>query len=65
LRQSCFRSNAPHAQDYPVLDRLAQIGFHVGERFDIEDADPVVQTALMSAVAVAQKTITDKQTRVG
>jgi hypothetical protein len=60
-----FQQHAPHAQEYPVLDRLSQLGFTVGETFDLAQADPVVQGALNKAVGVAQKQITDKQTSLG
>jgi hypothetical protein len=60
-----LQEHPPHFQDYPVLDRLARIGFNVGKKFDLAQADSVVQGALKSAVSVAQKQITDKQTSVG
>ena len=60
-----LHQHAPHFQDYPVLDRLARIGFNVADTFDVGQADPVVQSALASAVGAAQKLITDKQTDLG
>jgi hypothetical protein len=60
-----LREHPPHFQDYPILDRLARIGFLCGERFDFHSASTTVQTALTEAVPVAQKKITDKQTRLG
>jgi hypothetical protein len=60
-----LQQHAPHFQDYPVLDRLAQIGFQVGEKFDLTQADPVVQAALTKAVGIAQQQVTDKQTSLG
>jgi hypothetical protein len=60
-----LREHAPHAQDYPIVDRLARIGFNVGEFFDHGTADPVVQAALTNAVPAAQQQITDRQTRLG
>ena len=47
-----------------MVDRLAQIGFNVSEKFDLIQADSVVQGALTKAVAVAQQ-ITDKQKSLG
>jgi hypothetical protein len=55
----------PHPQDYPMLDRLARIGFKVGERFDLSQTTDVVRAALTKAVPVAQKQMTEKQTRLG
>ena len=60
-----LQEHAPHPQDYPVLDRLARIGFNAGDKFDFSRADNVVQTALANAVPAAQKKITEKQTRLG
>jgi hypothetical protein len=60
-----LQEHAPHAQDYPVLDRLARIGFEVGDSFELSKADDVVQAALTNAVPAAQKLITDKQERLG
>lgn len=55
----------PHPHDYPVLDRLARIGFHVGEQFDVDRADPDVRAALTRAVPVAQEKITARQENLG
>jgi hypothetical protein len=60
-----LQQHAPHFQDYPVLDRLARLGFHVGETFDLSQADPVVQNALAKAVPAAQQKITDRQKGLG
>ncbi|MFG1820683.1 DUF1254 domain-containing protein [Kribbella sp. NPDC049174] len=60
-----LQQHAPHIQDYPVLDRLARIGFNVGDTFDLNQADPVVQGALAKAVPAAQQKITDRQKRLG
>ncbi len=54
-----LQQHAPHVQDYPVLDRLARIGFHVGETFDLSQADPA------RAVPAAQQKITDRQKQLG
>jgi hypothetical protein len=60
-----LQQHAPHFQDYPVLDRLARIGFQAGERFDLSQSDPAVQSALARAVSAAQKKITGRQTQLG
>lgn len=57
--------HAPHSHDYPVLDRLARIGFHVGEHFDLDAADPDVRAALAAAVPAAQNKITAHQKNLG
>jgi hypothetical protein len=57
--------HAPHAQDYPVLDRLARIGLRPGEPFDLAGADAVVREALTSAVPRAQAKITKRQRTLG
>ena len=54
-----------HAQDYPTLDRLEQVGFRAGEPFDLAATDPAVQAGLARAVPAAQKRITDFQMRLG
>jgi hypothetical protein len=60
-----LKDNAPHSQDYPMLDRLERIGFEVGKSFDAGVADPVVSDALQSAVSAAQKLISDYQREIG
>lgn len=52
-----MKENPPHANDYPLLDRLARIGIHPGESFDFESAPEVVQSALEKAPASALPTI--------
>jgi hypothetical protein len=60
-----LKEHPPHAMDYPMLDRLARLGFHVGESFDLSAADPVVREALVKVVPAAQQQITEQQTRLG
>jgi hypothetical protein len=60
-----LQENAPHAQDYPILDRLARIGFDVGEKFDFAAADDVVKAALTRAVPIGQKLIAEKLSGLG
>lgn len=55
----------PHAMDYPVLDRLARIGFHAGEPFDLSTASPAVRKALGKAVPATQQQIRGQQTKLG
>jgi hypothetical protein len=55
----------PHANDYPIRDRMARLGFVAGERFRLTKADPLVQDALTAAVPLAQRKITAFQYRIG
>jgi hypothetical protein len=58
-----LKVNAPHAQDYPMLDHLERIGFEASKSFG-PDAAPVVSDALRKAVPVAQKRISDYQRKM-
>lgn len=58
-------THRPHPQDYPVLDRLASIGFRVGEPFDPGGLDPAVLAALDRAIPEAQRQITAAQRKFG
>jgi hypothetical protein len=60
-----LKQQAPHFQDYPVLDRLARVGFQPGEAFDLSAAGETVSRALERAVPEAQKRITDQQKKLG
>jgi hypothetical protein len=60
-----LQEHGPHFQDYPILDRLARVGFHAGETFDFTLADETVQGALTKAVPAAQTKITDRQKTIG
>lgn len=48
-----MKINQPHANDYPMLDRLARIGILPGEDFTFADASPDVQAALEAAAGQA------------
>ncbi|GAA4876799.1 DUF1254 domain-containing protein [Pseudonocardia benzenivorans] len=54
----------PHQADYPILDRLARIGFVPGEPFDLAAADPAVRAALQDVTPEARKRISDEQSRL-
>jgi hypothetical protein len=60
-----LKEHRPHFQDYPILDRMAQLGFDAGESFDFAAADPIVREALSKAVPAAQKKIAERQTKLG
>lgn len=51
------KDNPPHANDYPMLDRMQRIGIEPGKSFKFADAPPEVQQALNAAPAVALKLI--------
>ena len=55
----------PHFNDYPVLDRLAQIGFVPGESFDLAAAPEAVRAGLETAAAEAMQKITEEQLHIG
>lgn len=57
--------HGPHSHDYPVLDRLARIGFRVGEVFDLATVDEDVQAALVRAVPAARQKIVARQKELG
>ncbi len=48
-----IKKNAPHANDNPILDRLARIGIVPGKSFSVASAPRVVQEAIAAAPAVA------------
>jgi len=50
-------SNPPHANDYPILDRLARIGFVPGQNFDLTKLSPELQAAYQAAPALGLKKI--------
>lgn len=60
-----MKDNPPHANDYPILDRLARIGIVPGAPFDLEAAPAVVQDALRAAPARALPSIESAFLRAG
>jgi hypothetical protein len=60
-----LQQHAPRAMDYPVLDRLARIGFHAGDPFDLSTASPLVRKALAQAVPAAQQKISRHRAKLG
>jgi hypothetical protein len=65
LAAELLEQHSPHPQDYPVLDRLARLGFRPGERFDLAAAGTTEREALEGAVAEGRRRITDQQTKLG
>ncbi len=50
--------NPPHANDYPVLERMKRLGLEPGKPFDLSKASPEAQAALASAPKKALAKIT-------
>ena len=48
------RQNPPHAQDYPVLDRIRRIGITLGGRLDLRAISAEARLALEKAPRIAQ-----------
>jgi hypothetical protein len=44
-----MKENPPHANDYPIFDRMKRIGIEPGKSFSLADASPDVQQALKAA----------------
>lgn len=52
-----MKHNPPHANDYPILDRMKRIGIEPGKSLAFETASPVIQDALSTAPDEALKLI--------
>ena len=52
-----LKKNPPNATDYAVVLRMERMGFVVGQSFDLAQADPAVQRALVRAVPDAYQRI--------
>ncbi|MEI2415991.1 DUF1254 domain-containing protein [Orrella sp. JC864] len=59
------RVNPPHANDYPILDRLRRIGLDARGGVPFANLDPVVQRALAEAAPAAGERIREALTRAG
>ncbi len=60
-----MKQNPPHANDYPILDRMQRIGIVPGKSFSFADAPKEVQDALNAAPAVALKQIKESWSKAG
>lgn len=60
-----MKDNPPHANDYPILDRLKRLGIEPGKSFKLADAPKPVQDALNSAPAEAIKQIKSTWSKSG
>jgi hypothetical protein len=58
-------ANPPHANDYPMLDRLARLGLAPGQPFDPERLAPAVRDALGAAPALARHQIARAMRQAG
>jgi len=59
------RTNPPHANDNPILDRLRRVGIGGTFRpFSFPSLDPAVQQALTNAAPLASRRITDSAQRL-
>lgn len=60
-----LKDNPPHDGDYPILDRLAQIGIVPGKDIELNKLPPEVQKAFMAAPPIAQKKVVAAVRRAG
>jgi hypothetical protein len=56
-----MRANPPHANDHPILDRMARLGLFAGRPFDLAAAEPEAREALEAAATEGPKAITARQ----
>ena len=54
-----MRVYAPHANDYPMLQRLARIGLQAGRPYDVAAVTPEIRSALTASPATAQARIAE------
>lgn len=59
LFNELVRLNPPHANDYPMLDRLRRLGFGRPQPFSFGGLEPAVQQALTEAKPIAGRRIAD------
>ncbi|APW60302.1 DUF1254 domain-containing protein [Paludisphaera borealis] len=52
-----LKTNPPHANDQPILARLARIGFKPGKSFDLNAAPPEIRSALSNAMQAGPRRI--------
>lgn len=60
-----LKNNSPHANDYPMLDRIARVGLVPGQTFNMDRLSPDTQAALRAAPAAARKEIAQALPRAG
>ena len=49
LRRRNYEAQPPHITDQPILAQMKRIGIEPGKSFDLDKADPAVQSRLESA----------------
>jgi hypothetical protein len=59
------KANPPHANDYPVLHRMARIGLQPGQPFSLAALPPEARAAFEAAPAASLRQIKQGVTRVG
>lgn len=60
-----LQGNPPHANDYPILDRMRRIGIEPGKRFDVAAAPRDVREAFEAAVRTERERIETVMQRSG
>lgn len=60
-----MKTNPPHANDNPIIDRMKRIGIESGKSFNLASAPKEVQDALNAAPAVALKQIKEAWSKAG
>ncbi|WP_432261823.1 DUF1254 domain-containing protein [Cupriavidus sp. TMH.W2] len=60
-----LKANPPHANDYPILARIARLGLMPGRDFDLNRLPPELQAALRAAPAAGRKLIVAALPRSG
>jgi hypothetical protein len=56
-----IKRNPPHINDYSILRRMERVGIVVGQDFDLNSANPVVQQALTQAARDAHQRIVNRR----
>ncbi|MGR9088706.1 MAG: DUF1254 domain-containing protein, partial [Gammaproteobacteria bacterium] len=60
-----MKANPPHANDYPIIDRMKRIGIVPGNPFKLADAPKEIQDALNAAPPAALKQIKEAWSKAG
>lgn len=60
-----MKQNPPHANDYPILDRMKRIGIEPGKSFSLASAPKEIQDALNAAPADALPAIKNAWSKAG
>jgi hypothetical protein len=60
-----MKENPPHANDYPIIDRMKRIGIAPGKSFSLASQPKEIQDAFNAAPAKALKLIKDTWTKSG